>query len=112
MTKPPVPGLPYTGTGDQADESIGGKGVVTAIDPFTGDVRWKYALDAGSASAGVLGTAGGVLFAVRAKVFCWRSIRVPAGCSGNIRRARRFALRRSLIRLTAGSTWRFRTTRR
>jgi alcohol dehydrogenase (cytochrome c) len=63
VAKPPVPGLPYTGTGDQADESIGGKGVITAIDPFSGDVRWKYTLDAGSASAGVLGTAGGVLFA-------------------------------------------------
>lgn len=63
VTKTPVPGLPYTGTGDQADESIGGKGVVTAIDPFTGDVRWKYTVGAGSASAGVLGTAGGVLFA-------------------------------------------------
>jgi alcohol dehydrogenase (cytochrome c) len=63
VTKPPVPGLPYTGTGDQGDESIGGKGVITAIDPFTGDVRWKYTLNGGSASAGVLGTAGGVLFA-------------------------------------------------
>jgi outer membrane protein assembly factor BamB len=63
VTKPPVPGLPYTGTGDQADESIGGKGVITAIDPFSGDVCWKYILDGGSASAGVLGTAGGVLFA-------------------------------------------------
>ena len=62
VTKPPVPGLPYTGTGDQADESIGGKGVVTAIDPFTGEVKWKYELKYGSASAGVLGTAGGVLF--------------------------------------------------
>jgi PQQ-dependent dehydrogenase (methanol/ethanol family) len=63
VTKTPEPGLPYTGTGDQADESIGGKGVITAIDPFTGDIRWKYVLEAGSASAGVLGTAGGVLFA-------------------------------------------------
>jgi PQQ-dependent dehydrogenase (methanol/ethanol family) len=62
VTKPPVPGAPYTGTGDQADESVGGKGVVTAIDPFTGDVKWKYTLQAGSAAAGVLGTAGGVLF--------------------------------------------------
>jgi alcohol dehydrogenase (cytochrome c) len=63
VTKKPEPGLPYTGTGDQADESIGGRGVITAIDPFTGDVRWKYPLHTGSASAGVLGTAGGVLFA-------------------------------------------------
>jgi alcohol dehydrogenase (cytochrome c) len=63
IAKVPVPGLPYTGTGDQADESVGGKGVITAIDPFTGDVRWKFPLQHGSASAGVLGTAGGVLFA-------------------------------------------------
>jgi PQQ-dependent dehydrogenase (methanol/ethanol family) len=63
VTKPPVPGAPYTGTGDQADVTVGGKGVITAIDPFTGDIRWKYTLQAGSASAGVVGTAGGVLFA-------------------------------------------------
>ena len=69
VTKPPVPGAPYTGTGDQADESIGGKGVITAIDPFTGDVRWKYTLQQGSASAGVLGTAGGVLFAASKEGF-------------------------------------------
>ena len=62
VTKTPVPGAPYTGTGDQADESVGGKGVITALDPFTGDIRWKYTLQAGSASAGVLGTGGGVLF--------------------------------------------------
>jgi len=68
-TKPPVPGAPYTGTGDQADESVGGKGVVTAIDPFTGDVKWKYTLQAGSASAGVLGTAGGVLFSASKEGF-------------------------------------------
>jgi alcohol dehydrogenase (cytochrome c) len=69
MTKTPVPGAPYTGTGDQADESVGGKGVVTAIDPFTGDIRWKYTLQNGSASAGVLGTAGGVLFSASKEGF-------------------------------------------
>jgi alcohol dehydrogenase (cytochrome c) len=62
-TKTPVPGMPYTGTGDKADDSIGGKGLITAIDPFTGDVRWRYTLETGSTSCGVLGTAGGVLFA-------------------------------------------------
>jgi PQQ-dependent dehydrogenase (methanol/ethanol family) len=69
ITKPPVPGAPYTGTGDQADESVGGKGVITAIDPFTGDIRWKYTLQNGSASAGVLGTAGGVLFSASKEGF-------------------------------------------
>jgi alcohol dehydrogenase (cytochrome c) len=63
VVKEPVPGLPFTGTGDQADESVGGKGAVTAIDPFTGDVRWKFPLQYGSASTGVLATGGGVLFA-------------------------------------------------
>jgi alcohol dehydrogenase (cytochrome c) len=63
VTKPAVPGAPYTGTGDRADESVGGKGVITAIDPLTGEIRWKYPLHLGSAAAGVLGTAGGVLFA-------------------------------------------------
>ena len=69
VTKPPVPGDPYTGTGDQADESIGGKGVITAIDPFTGNIRWKYMLQQGSASAGVLSTAGGVLFSASKEGF-------------------------------------------
>lgn len=69
VTKTPSPGAPYTGTGDQADESIGGKGVVTALDPFTGEVRWKFNLEAGSASAGVLGTAGGLLFSASREGF-------------------------------------------
>ena len=43
--------------------------MLTAIDPFTGDVRWKYTLQQGSASAGVLGTAGGVLFAASKEGF-------------------------------------------
>jgi PQQ-dependent dehydrogenase (methanol/ethanol family) len=63
IVKKPVPGLPYTGTGDQADESVGAKGVVTAIEPLTGNIRWKFPLQNGSASAGVLATGGGVLFA-------------------------------------------------
>lgn len=62
-TKKPVPGQPYTGTGDKADDSIGGKGLITAIDPFTGDVKWKFELKEGSTSSGVLGTGGGVVFA-------------------------------------------------
>ncbi|HVW87520.1 MAG TPA: PQQ-binding-like beta-propeller repeat protein, partial [Bryobacteraceae bacterium] len=63
IVKEPVPGLPFTGTGDQEDESVGAKGVITAIDPFTGDVRWKFPLQYGSSAAGVLATGGGVLFA-------------------------------------------------
>lgn len=47
VTKPPVPDLPYKGTSDQADDSIGGKGLVEAIDPFSGDVRCKYKLGRG-----------------------------------------------------------------
>ena len=69
VVRTPDPGRPYTGTGDQADESVGGKGVITAIDPLTGNITWKYTLETGSASAGVLGTGGGVLFAASKEGF-------------------------------------------
>jgi alcohol dehydrogenase (cytochrome c) len=38
-------------------------GGVKAINPETGKIEWEYKLITGSISAGVLGTAGGVLFA-------------------------------------------------
>ncbi len=38
-------------------------GGIKAIDPTTGNIEWEYKLIAGNLSAGVLGTAGGVLFA-------------------------------------------------
>lgn len=69
VVRTPDPGRPYTGTGDQQDESVGDKGIITAIDPLTGDIRWKYTLEAGSASAGVLSTASGVLFSASKEGF-------------------------------------------
>jgi alcohol dehydrogenase (cytochrome c) len=61
-TKPPRPGEPYVGTGQQEDPKVGGPGAIRAIDPMTGDIRWSFPLHAGSWSAGVLATAGGVVF--------------------------------------------------
>jgi alcohol dehydrogenase (cytochrome c) len=62
-TKEPRPGATYTGTGQQLDDTIGAPGAIRALDPATGDVRWNFPIHEGSSSAGVLGTAGGVLFA-------------------------------------------------
>jgi len=62
VTKEPVPGDPYVGTGQQIDDVVGGPGSFRALDPLTGNVRWNFPLQSGSHAAGVLGTAGGVLF--------------------------------------------------
>ncbi len=62
MTKPPRPGEPYVGTGQQEDPKVGGPGAIRAIDPLTGDIKWSFPLHSGSWSAGVLATAGGVVF--------------------------------------------------
>ncbi len=61
-TKPPRPGEPYVGTGQQEDPKVGGPGAIRAIDPLTGNIKWSYPLHTGSWSAGVLATAGGVVF--------------------------------------------------
>src|SRR5207247_5490410 len=62
-TKEPLAGAGYTGTGQQEDEIIGAPGAIRALDPATGDMRWNFPIQEGSPSAGVLGTAGGVVFA-------------------------------------------------
>lgn len=62
-TKTPRAGAGYTGTGQQEDEVVGAPGYIRALDPATGDTRWDYPIQEGSPSAGVLGTAGGVVFA-------------------------------------------------
>jgi PQQ-dependent dehydrogenase (methanol/ethanol family) len=62
VTKEPKPGDPYVGSG-QKDDSGQFPGAIRAIDPTTGDVRWSFDLHQGSWAAGVLATAGGVLFA-------------------------------------------------
>jgi len=53
----------YTGTGQKEDEAVGVPGAIRALDPATGDTRWNFPIQEGSSSAGVLGTAGGVVFA-------------------------------------------------
>jgi PQQ-dependent dehydrogenase (methanol/ethanol family) len=62
-TKPPRPGEGYTGGDQKEDAKVGNAGSIRAIDPRTGDVRWNFPLHSGSWSAGVLSTAGGVVFA-------------------------------------------------
>jgi PQQ-dependent dehydrogenase (methanol/ethanol family) len=62
-TKPPRPGEPFTGGDAREDRKNGAPGAVRAIDPLTGDIRWSFPMRLGSAAAGVLGTAGGVVFA-------------------------------------------------
>jgi PQQ-dependent dehydrogenase (methanol/ethanol family) len=62
-TREPRPGTGYTGTGQKDDEAIGARGAIRALDPATGDTRWNFPIYEGSSAAGVLGTAGGVVFA-------------------------------------------------
>lgn len=62
ITKEPRPGDPYTGTGQQ-EEPGSFPGAIRAIDPQTGTVKWSFDLHLGSVGAGVLSTAGGVVFA-------------------------------------------------
>jgi PQQ-dependent dehydrogenase (methanol/ethanol family) len=59
----PKPGDPFTGGDPQEDHKRGAPGSVRAIDPMTGDIRWSFPMRLGPAAAGVLGTAGGVVFA-------------------------------------------------
>ncbi len=59
----PKAGDPFTGGDPQEDHKRGAPGAVRAIDPLTGDVRWNFPMHVGTAAAGVLSTAGGVLFA-------------------------------------------------
>ncbi|MFN0169586.1 MAG: PQQ-dependent dehydrogenase, methanol/ethanol family [Bryobacteraceae bacterium] len=61
-SKEPIPGQPYTGSGQQEDPRVGGGGAIRAIDPLTGDIRWNFPLFIGNVSAGVLSTASGVVF--------------------------------------------------
>ncbi len=59
----PKPGDPFTGGDPQEDHKRGAPGSVRAIDPMTGDIRWNFPMHVGSAAAGVLATAGGLVFA-------------------------------------------------
>jgi alcohol dehydrogenase (cytochrome c) len=62
-TTPPVPGQPYAGGGQQLDPKIGSPGFIRALNPLTGEIVWNFNLEIGSYAAGVLSTAGGILFA-------------------------------------------------
>jgi alcohol dehydrogenase (cytochrome c) len=59
----PKAGDPFTGGDPQEDHKRGAPGAVRAIDPMTGEIRWNFPLHLGSAAAGVLATAGGLVFA-------------------------------------------------
>jgi PQQ-dependent dehydrogenase (methanol/ethanol family) len=59
----PKPGDPFTGGDPQEDHKRGAPGSIRAIDPMRGEIRWSFPLRVGSAAAGVLATAGGVVFA-------------------------------------------------
>jgi alcohol dehydrogenase (cytochrome c) len=59
----PKAGDPFTGGDPQEDHKRGAPGAVRAIDPLTGEIRWNFPMHLGTAAAGVLSTAGGVLFA-------------------------------------------------
>jgi PQQ-dependent dehydrogenase (methanol/ethanol family) len=59
----PKAGDPFTGGDPQEDHKRGAAGSVRAIDSLTGDIRWNFPMHVGSAAAGVLATAGGMVFA-------------------------------------------------
>ncbi len=61
--KKPEPGQPFTGGGQREDEKQGEQGFIRALDPATGDLKWSTRIQIGSHAAGVLSTAGGVVFA-------------------------------------------------
>lgn len=62
QTVPPRPGEPFVGGGQQEDPEIGAPGAIRAIDPLTGNLKWNFPLHRGSYAAGVLSTAGGLVF--------------------------------------------------
>ncbi|MGA2117283.1 MAG: PQQ-binding-like beta-propeller repeat protein [Bryobacteraceae bacterium] len=53
----------YRATRWPARRYPGGHAGVVAVDPETGKIQWRYKLTQNSLSAGVLATAGGVVFA-------------------------------------------------
>ena len=59
----PRVGEPYYSGDLQIDLQTGTHGAIRAIDPLRGETGWNFKLEVGSPGAGVLGTAGGVVFA-------------------------------------------------
>jgi len=62
-TKPLKPGEQFMASAPEQDTKVGGRGAIEAIDPLTGDIRWKFPLYDVEAQSGLLSTAGGVVFA-------------------------------------------------
>ena len=60
--KEPIAGRPYTGTGYTFADTDPQGGAIGALDPLTGDYRWRFNLLQGMPVSGVLATAGGVVF--------------------------------------------------
>jgi len=56
-------GEPYYGGDFRRDLKVGTPGAIRAIYSFTGEIHWSFELEVGSPAAGVLGTAGGIVFA-------------------------------------------------
>jgi alcohol dehydrogenase (cytochrome c) len=63
VTKSPVPGEGFTGGGVEVDPKVGEPGFVRALEATTGARKWDFPLHIGSSATGVVGTAGGVVFA-------------------------------------------------
>ena len=60
--KEPIGGRPYTGTGFSYAPTDPQGGAIAAMDPLTGDIRWRFDLLQGMPVPGVLATAGNVVF--------------------------------------------------
>ena len=60
--KEPIGGRPYTGTGYTFADTDPQGGLIGAMDPLTGDFRWRFDLLQGMPVPGVLATAGRVVF--------------------------------------------------
>ena len=60
--KEPIGGRPYTGTGYTYAATDPQGGAIAAMDPLTGDYRWRFNLLQGMPVPGVLATAGNVVF--------------------------------------------------
>jgi alcohol dehydrogenase (cytochrome c) len=62
-TKEPIAGRPYTGTGQQLDPGDTQQpGAIAAMDPLSGEIRWRFNMLEALPTIGVMATKGGVLF--------------------------------------------------
>ncbi len=62
-TKTPLAGRPYTGTGQQLDPGDTQRsGAIAAMDPLTGEIRWRFDMHEAVPTIGVMATKGGLIF--------------------------------------------------